>query len=412
MPGLNTKTKKQKRNWALEVLPHIKKQIEEFDEQGIVPTLRTIFYRLVSRGIIRNVQSDYAYLSTFTTKCRKRSVILDRLNMKKVIEVGLPEEIKEIMDSYKLIIKYNRQRHNFTDNIILDGEYGKKYVLKIDEVLPVACFADETRGVYKEFTEKYETPEQLIGNMLDFLKELPDKYKYTIPKWHEQAYYVELWTEKSAMVGTFESILRGHDVRIVFNRGFDSVSNTWQTYQRIKKAWKEGKKVRILYFGDLDPSGDAMDEIINESMNVCFNVEKFKERGDYDFKRVGVFFEHIDKFKLPKNLDDEVLAKLKKDMRKEQFKEKYNLKSDDELFQIEIDALAASNAADFKKMVLDAIKPFYDEEVYQRNLSDVKHSNEHISRLVMKNVQKFVSVVNIRLIDEFKIESMWNWLES
>lgn len=389
MSGLNTKTKNQKRNWTLEVLPHIKKQLEEFEKQGIVPTLRTIFYRLVSRGIIRNVQGDYAYLSTFTTKCRKRSVILDRLNIKKVIEDGLPEEIKEIMESYKLIIKYNRQRHNFNDDIILDGEDGKNYVLKIDEVLPIACFADETRGVFEEFSEKYESPEQLIANELDFLKDLPDRYKDTIPKWHEQPYYVEVWTEKSAMVGTFESILRGLDVRIVFNRGFDSVSNTWQTYQRIRKAWSKGKKVRILYFGDLDPSGDAMDEIINESMNVCFDVEKYKERGDYDFKRVGVLYEHIDKFNLPKNLDDEVLTKLKKDWRKIQFKQKYNLKSDDELFQIEIDALAASNARDFKKMVLDAIKPYYDEGIYQRHLSDVRHSSEHISRLVMKNVHKF-----------------------
>lgn len=89
-------------------------------------------------------------------------------------------------------------------------------------------------------------------------------------------------------------------------------------------------------------------------------------------------------------VDEQVLAKLKQDKRKKQFKEKYNLQSDDELFQIEIDALAASNAAEFKKMVLDEIKPFYDEEIYERLLSDVKHSNEHISSLVMKNVQKLI----------------------
>lgn len=312
------------------------------------------------------------------------------MNIEKVKQDGLLEEIKEILQSHKLLIQYNRQRHNFTHNIILYGQYGKKYVLKIDEVLPITCFADETRGVFEKFTDIYKSPEQLIGKTFDFLKDLPDKYKNMIPKWHEQPYYVEVWTEKSAMMGTFESILRGHDVRIVFNRGFDSVSNTWQTYQRMRKAWSEGKKVRILYFGDLDPSGDAMDEIINESMNVCFDVESFKVRGLYDFKRVGVLYEHIDKFKLPKNLDDEVLAKLKKDKRKTQFKEKYSLKSDDDLFQIEIDALAASNAADFKKMVLDEIKPFYDEEIYERLLSDINHSNEHISRLVMKNVQKFI----------------------
>ncbi|SRR6266540_1721949 len=206
------------------------------------------------------------------------------------------------------------------------------------------------------------------------------------------------------MVGTFRSILKGLDVRIVYNRGFDSVSNAWDTYQRIKKAWAQNKKVKILYFGDLDPSGEAMDEIINEFMKICFDVDYYKQKGDYSFKRVGVLYEHIQEFKLPKNPDPKVLDKLKEDPRKDQFKINHRLNDDNDLFQIEMDALAAANPAEFKKMVIDEIKPFYDKEIYERLLSYRSHSDNQICIQVAELGQAFM--------DELSINLMWKWLES
>jgi hypothetical protein len=408
MSNPNTKTKKKHRNWEQEILPFVKRELEKFDREGFKPTLRTIFYRLASYdNILRNVPADYTGLSKLTSRCRKRYISLLRIkDIQGLIRHGLDEYELKILKSQQLLIQYNRQRHQFKKNIILPDMWdeNKKYILKLDAHLPVNCFADETRGFVKDFNDEYETPEQHIEKELDFLGGLPDKYNTLIPKWHEQPYYVELWTEKNAMVGTFKSILKDLDVRIVFNRGFDSVSNAWETYQRIKKAWNKGKKVRILYCGDLDPSGDAMDEIINEFMKICFDVEGYKEKGLYDFKRIGVLYKHIEEFRLPKNLDPDVLAKLKNDTRKEQFMTKYHLMSDDDLFQIEIDALAAANPAEFKKIVLDEIKPFYKEEIYKRLLSDVNHSEKQICIQVMKNVHTF--------IEEFNMRSMWIWLES
>lgn len=395
---------KRNRNWAQEVLPHIKKQLEEFKKEGIVPTLRTIFYRLASNNIIRNVQNDYTYLSDFTAKCRKRDVIISRLDIPGAIKHGLLNVRIDLLRSHGLLIQYNKSRHGLRNDTINDEYDEKKYILKLDGILSINCFADETRGAFKGFIDEYKTPQDYIEEKLDFLMDLPSEYKNLIPKWHKQPYYVELWTEKNAMVGTFRSILKDLDIRIVFNRGFDSVTNTERTYQRIKKAWNQEKKVRILYCGDLDPSGDAMDDIIKENMSVHFDVAYYKEKDLYDFKRVGVLYEHISKFKLLKNTDKDVLAKLKEDRRKEQFKKKYHLKTDDDLFQIEIDALAATDPAAFKKMILDEIEPLYDKEIYKRLLSYVSHSEKQISLHVMKNVYEF--------IDEFNMKLLWIWLES
>ena len=92
-----------------------------------------------------------------------------------------------------------------------------------------------------------------------------------------------------------------------------------------------------------------------KTMDVHFDIEAKKNEGDYDFKRISVLYEHISKFGLPKNPDKDVLTKLKDDPRRGKFMEKYNLKDEngnydeDQLFQIEIDALAAANPGALKK---------------------------------------------------------------
>jgi hypothetical protein len=102
---------KRKRDWAQEVFPYVKEELEKFKQEGIVPTLRTIFYRLASRNIIRNVQNDYTYLSDFTTRCRKRHVFLDRLKIESGREYELDEDLKRRLQSYQLLTQYKRKRH-------------------------------------------------------------------------------------------------------------------------------------------------------------------------------------------------------------------------------------------------------------------------------------------------------------
>jgi hypothetical protein len=142
---------KKKRNWEQEVLPYVKEELEKFKSEEIVPTLRTIFYRLASRNIIRNVQNDYTYLSDFTAKCRKRDVIMSRLNIRGAIKDGLLDEHIEILKSYGLLIQYNKSRHGSRYDTISDENYEKKYILKLDAILPINCFADETRGSIIDF---------------------------------------------------------------------------------------------------------------------------------------------------------------------------------------------------------------------------------------------------------------------
>ena len=58
-------------NWNKTVMPAINERLDAFNNRGITPTLRTVFYALVSLGVISNIQSQYQYLSHFTARARE-----------------------------------------------------------------------------------------------------------------------------------------------------------------------------------------------------------------------------------------------------------------------------------------------------------------------------------------------------
>jgi hypothetical protein len=64
-----------KTDWRLVVDNHVIPALGWFKGQGITPTLRTVFYRLVSLGIIPNTKNSYKNLSKVLVKERKEGRI-------------------------------------------------------------------------------------------------------------------------------------------------------------------------------------------------------------------------------------------------------------------------------------------------------------------------------------------------
>lgn len=261
-------------------MPAVKERLQDFNSRGIIPTLRAMFYALVSRGVIPNDQKKYQYLSEFTARARE-----------------------------------NRE-------------------------LPIDCFADQSRRVLQDFNDIYLPPERYIDKAIEYLQDAPNDYLNTIPRWHEQPEYVEVWVEKDALAGTLKSILGDRQVRIVPNRGFSSIGFSHDNVKRIKNFQYKSKNVHILYFGDLDPSGEIIDKVIDK---------KLRQYGLYgvDFKRIAVTEEQTRQFNLPHNPDPDTLRKLRKDTRAKSFMSRHN----GELFQIEVDALQTYAPDEFKNLV-------------------------------------------------------------
>jgi hypothetical protein len=306
----------QKINWKGTVLPAVKERLVHFNDRGIIPTLRAMFYALFSLGVIHNTQNYYKTLSDRTARWRE------------------------------------------------NGE------------LDMDCFVDQSRRVEEDFDDVYESPEEYVDRHVKYLEDAPSKYK--IPRWHNQPHYVEVWTEKDAQVGLLRSLLRGgtpntidRQVRILATRGYSGPAFNSLNVDRLKRWQMMGKEVHIVYFGDMDPSGENIEEIISN---------KLMEYGlvNIDFQRIGVTDEQITQYGLPDNPDPDTLEKLKRDSRRYQFMENH----DGRLFQVEVDALAALQPDVFRDLVLNSVDQFYDENIYD------EASNEHTENDIRKMVKK------------------------
>jgi hypothetical protein len=73
--------------------------------------------------------------------------------------------------------------------------------------------------------------------------------------WAAQSSYLEVWLEKDALSGLFQSVLAPYGVTLNVGRGYDG----WDSIHNAALRYGgSGKPVTVLYFGDLDPSGEDM----------------------------------------------------------------------------------------------------------------------------------------------------------
>jgi len=298
-------------NWK-SVVDRVKLELACFQDRDITPTLRTLFYRLVSLEAIPNTNQAYKQLSSACVKARKK---------------------------------------------------GK---------LPWNSITDEGRLILADFEEEYQTPEQYVQLHIDLLKEASQNY--IVPRWHKQPHYVEVWIEKQALADTFSSCLKGRDVRIVVNKGYSGWSFLYKNCMRLLEMKEIGKEIHILYFGDFDPSGDDMDDHLDDAL-------RFFGLGDIDFQRIAVTEDQIEEFNLPPmSKSKETINKVNHDRRKNGFIRKYG-----KLYTVELDALLAIVPDEFKSIVQESVDQFFDQEVYQDVLSG--HQPQLVDRLVRERVR-------------------------
>lgn len=78
---------------------------------------------------------------------------------------------------------------------------------------------------------------------------------YRLDKQEGQDVHIEVWTEKDAISGILKKVTLPYSVHLVVNKGYSSSTAMYQAYTRFIKRINAGKKVKVLYFGDHDPSG-------------------------------------------------------------------------------------------------------------------------------------------------------------
>lgn len=184
---------------------------------------------------------------------------------------------------------------------------------------------DTSRPTVTEMRGSHPEPAQFMRNNEEHIK-----HGYFENFWEDQPKYVEVWLEKASMSSVFEAICDDYNVHLEATRGDWSDSKVYEACQRLISWLNVGKDVKILYFGDFNPSGLHAPVSVQETMGhyglplpirdpdesvdgdveerLYFDIWPFdgpfeweNTPGSLEFERVAINLEHVKRFDLPEN---------------------------------------------------------------------------------------------------------------
>jgi hypothetical protein len=214
------------------------------------------------------------------------------------------------------------------------------------------------RGVFNDFSD-YQDPKGWINSYVDYLKNGGEHYRSLLNtkwRWCGQPRYIEFWSEKHAVVGTIAAHISGMYVRVAYNRGNPGWGYMHENCERLENelfytdlqtcARLPRDGMHVFYMGDNDKYGNDMDRQIR------MQLEHFGLLKKMEFKRIAVIPSQIVEYQLPVDFESGK--------------------------GYEIDALNAFNPVAFKKLLLDHIKPYFDEDIHEQllELNQVKDINK------------------------------------
>lgn len=145
--------------------------------------------------------------------------------------------------------------------------------------LPYAWITDATRWMRKP---------RSYNNMEEALAQTAKLYRRNL--WVDQEINIEVWAEKDTIAGVLASVTEAWDVPLNVFRGFPSETYVYNVAQSIASS---PFTTYVYYFGDHDPSGVAVDA------NAERKIRKFIPKVNFQFERVAVLPEQIEKWNLP-----------------------------------------------------------------------------------------------------------------
>ena len=127
--------------------------------------------------------------------------------------------------------------------------------MRLSGDLPYDWVVDESRRV--RITETFD-------NVADAIERTAKFYRRSALAGCDD--YLEIWCEKDALAGSLWDVTSDYDVPLMVSRGMPSLTFLHGTAQAIQRAAENGKKAFIYQFGDHDPSGVLIPELIERRL--------------------------------------------------------------------------------------------------------------------------------------------------
>jgi hypothetical protein len=326
--GRKGKTKSEQINWTV-VNTKIQEALRFFESQGVRPTLRTLYYNLVSQNIIGNTKSSYKGLSKHVVALRKSGAVSWN---------ALEDSARNVYGTFE------------------DGHFGADIIEDNDESLNLKLDSFNAENILNDFFD-YSVNRARVS------------------RWANQPIVCEFWIEKEALAKTIEAWTQAWGVKVRVNKGYSSWTFLYENCRELKRYLDDHEKVKIFYLGDMDPSGEDMERFLGEALNY-FALDS----GKVELTRLSVTDEQIRKYKLPPRPDDaETLAKLERDSRSKNYTGE---------FIVELDAMVAFVPEAFRNLIVEAVSSCWDESIYLKLREEARKLNEKITEMLAETKDK------------------------
>jgi hypothetical protein len=204
--------------------------------------------------------------------------------------------------------------------------------------VPYEAFEDRDRAMIGRTEAEVKT----LSEQIDLAKRQVRAWlrNYSLEKWSNQPYYVEVWIEKKALQGVLNDLVIYDDIGLFACKGYPSLSALSEASKRFAIASERGQTPVIIYLGDYDPTGEDIPRAIQESLLSDFGIE-------VKLDRIALTEEQVKAYNLPpapvKDTDSRTA----------------NWQG---LGQVELDALEPSV---LKSMAKKAVKGYFSESHYE-----------------------------------------------
>ena len=280
------------------------------------------------------------------SEMKKKEMIVE--NVKKIIsEYTMRLTLRQIY--YRLVSKH------IIPNVMNEYKYLSKVLVdaRLKRQIPFTAMEDRTRGfIGKDIA--YEEAEDYHDKWLEWYKECAEDYK--LPRWQNQPKYVEVWVEKEALSGLFNQVTEKAKVTLAPCRGYPSLTFMYEMACRLKY---QRKPIEILYFGDLDPSGEDIYRVVRDYF-ATFGITA-------NFEKIAITTEQIEEYDIPP------MPTKRTDSRAAGFIEEYGD------IAVELDAIEPDK---LQEIIREAIAEHFDEDIHDEVLNDEEGAQEEIGHMI------------------------------
>lgn len=279
-------------------------------------------------------------------------------NKKWIIEKGIP-----IVKSYNGNLTLRALHYRLVAaGMTNDVAHYKKVVNAMIEarwegLLEFDDFLDHERETHGETSYEKTNVEDKANEAKSQIKAWATSYRKN--RWENQPIYPEVFIEKKALQGVFDSPCRRWNIALSPCKGYPSLTFQYDAKKRFEEAIEKGKTPLILYFGDYDCSGEDIPRSLKDTL-IRMGVP-------VEVKRIALMEHQVKAWKLPP------APTKSSDTRSANW---------NGLGQVELDAVEPEKIVE---LLNKAISNEFDEELYSELEEQEKDENTQFKRILKRD---------------------------